>query len=59
MKTFIAVILIIVGLVAIFNYPNLGVSAAETAGAVFGISFVTFLPAILLIRSDSKKKNDE
>ncbi len=57
MKTFIAVVLIVVGIVTLANYPNLGKNGAETAGAVFGVLIVTFLPAILFIRSESKKKD--
>jgi len=56
MKTIIGIGLIILGLVTLFRYPNLGVSGAETIGAIIGIGLVTFLPGILLIRSDNNNK---
>lgn len=56
MKTVFGVILIIVGLISLFRYPNLGRSGAETFGALLGVGLITFLPGILLIRSDNKEK---
>lgn len=56
MKTIIGIGLIILGLVSLFNYPNLGRDGAETFGALLGVGLVTFLPGILLVRSDNKEK---
>jgi len=56
MKTAIGIGLIILGIVSIFNYPNLGVNGFETLGALIGASLFTFLPGGLLIRSDNKSK---
>ena len=56
MKTIIGFGLIILGLVTLANYPNLGRSIAETFGALLGCGLFTFLPGILLIRSDNKNK---
>jgi hypothetical protein len=58
MKTTIGIGLIILGLVSLFNYPNLGKDAAETFGALLGISLISFLPAIFLIRSDNKNSKE-
>lgn len=57
MKTIIGIGLIILGIATLSNYPNLGVDAAETFGAFLGAGLITFLPGILLIRSDNKNKN--
>ena len=57
MKTVFGIGLIILGVVSLSNYPYLGVDAAETIGALLGVSLITFLPGILLIRSDNKKKS--
>lgn len=56
MKTIIGIGFIILGLVSLSRYPNLGMDAAETFGAFIGVFLITFLPAILLIRSDNKNK---
>lgn len=56
MKTLFGIGLIILGIVSFFRYPNLGSDGAETFGALIGIGLFTFLPGILLIRSDNKKK---
>jgi hypothetical protein len=56
MKTVIGIGLIILGIVSLFRYPNLGVDGAETLGALIGAGLITFLPGILLIRSDNKSK---
>jgi len=56
MKTVIGIGLIILGIVSLANYPNLGISFFETIGALLGASLLTFLPGILLIRSDLKNK---
>ena len=58
MKTIIGIGLIILGLVSLSRYPNLGRDAAETFGALIGVGIITFLPGILLIRSDNKIKNE-
>ena len=57
MKTLFGIGLIILGLISLFRYPNLGADAAETFGAFLGIGLFTFLPGILLVRSDNK--NDQ
>ena len=54
MKTFFGIGLIILGIVSLSRYPNLGQDAAETFGVFLGVGLVTFLPGILLIRSDNK-----
>lgn len=56
MKTVIGIGLIILGIVSVVNYPNLGVSFWETIGALIGAALFTFLPGILLIRSALKNK---
>lgn len=58
MKTIIGIGLIILGLVTLFSYPNFGSNGAETFGAFIGIGLITFLPGILLIRSDNKNKKE-
>ncbi len=59
MKTVFGIGLIILGIVSIFRYPNLGVSIPETLGALMGAGIITFLPGILLIRSDNKDKTEK
>lgn len=54
MKKIFGIILIIIGIITLFSYPNFGKDGAETVGALFGISLVTFLPAYLLISSENK-----
>jgi len=56
MKTVFGIGLIILGFIVLASYPNLGESIPETIGAIIGIGIVTFLPGILLIRSDNKNK---
>lgn len=56
MKTIFGGILIFVGIVSIFRYPNLGVDMAETLGALMAIGILAFLPGVLLIRSGNKDK---
>lgn len=58
MKTVIGIILIVVGVIALFSYPNFGKSGAETFGVIIGAGLITFLPGILLIRSDNKAKKN-
>lgn len=56
MKTLFGIGLIILGLVSLFRFPNLGSDGAETFGVFIGVGLITFLPGILLIRSDNKEK---
>ena len=56
MKTFFGIGLIILGVISLSNYSNLGQDGAETIGVILGVGLLTFLPGILLIRSDSKNK---
>lgn len=58
MKTLIGIVLIIIGIVSLFRYPNLGVDGAETFGALIGVGLITFLPAYFLIKSDNKNKTE-
>lgn len=58
MKTLFGIGFIILGIVTLFRYPNLGVSIPETIGALIGVGLFTFLPGILLIRSDKKDKSN-
>lgn len=57
MKTLFGIGLIIFGIITFFRYistygtPNF----YELIGAIIGIGLVSFLPAILLIRSDFKE----
>ncbi|MEY3499658.1 MAG: hypothetical protein RL308_1327 [Bacteroidota bacterium] len=55
MKTLFGIGLIILGLVSLFRYPNLGRDAAETFGALIGFGII-IVPGILLVRSDNKEK---
>jgi hypothetical protein len=59
MKTVIGIGLIILGIVSLSRYPNLGVDGFETLGALIGVSLFTFLPGALLIRSDNKSKTKQ
>jgi hypothetical protein len=59
MKTLFGIGLIVVGIYSLSTYPNLGRNAAETFGALLGIFLLAFLPAFLLIKSDSKSNKDE
>lgn len=58
MKTFLGIVLIVFGIYTL-RYPNLGRDAAETFGAFTGVFLVTFLPAILLFRSENKSNKNE
>jgi hypothetical protein len=53
MKTLFGIGLIILGLVSLFRYPNLGRDAAETFGALIGFAII-IIPGIVLVRSGSK-----
>jgi hypothetical protein len=59
MKSLLGIVLIIVGIVSLKNYPNLGRDAAETFGAFIGVGLFTFLPAILLFKSQNKSDRNE
>ena len=56
MITIIGFGLIILGLVSLFRYPNLGADAAETFGALIAFAII-IVPGILLIKSDNKNNN--
>ena len=56
MKTIIGIGLIILGLITLGNYPNLGKDAAETFGAIIGVCILSFLPGILLLKSANNDK---
>ena len=58
MKTLFGIGLIILGIVSLGRYPNLGDSIPETIGALIGMGLFTILPGILLIRSDNKNKSN-
>ena len=55
MKKIIGIGLIILGLVSLFRYPNLGRDAAETFGALLAFAIV-IVPGILLVRSAANEK---
>jgi hypothetical protein len=54
MKTVFGFLLILLGIVSLFRYPNFGVSIAESIGVLIGLAIIV-VPGILLIRSDNKK----
>ena len=56
MKTVFGFLLILLGVVSLFRYPNFGVSIAESIGVLIGLSIIV-IPGILLIRSDMKKSD--
>lgn len=58
MKLLFGIGFIILGIVSLGRYPNLGVSIPETIGALLGTGLFTFLPGILLIRSANKNKSN-
>lgn len=55
MKIVIGIILIFVGLISVFRYPDLGKDMAETAGALT-VVLALIGGGILLIISGNKKK---
>jgi hypothetical protein len=59
MKSLLGIGLIILGVVTLSKYPNLGRDAAETVGALIGVGLFTFLPGILLINSQNKSDRNE
>ena len=54
MKTVIGFILILVGVVSLFRYPNFGRSIPESIGVLIGLSIIV-VPGVMLIRGESKK----
>lgn len=58
MKSIIGIILILVGIVSLFRYPNFGQSIPESFGALIGLAII-IVPGILLIRSDNKNSNEK
>jgi hypothetical membrane protein len=54
MKAISGIILIIVSIISLFRYKNLGASFPETIGALIGLSFF-LVPGILLVRSAMKE----
>ncbi len=60
MKTLFGIGLIIFGIITFFRYlstfgtPNF----YEAIGAIIGVGLFTFLPGILLIKSDNKNKSN-
>jgi hypothetical protein len=52
-KKIYSILLLIAGIYAIFNYPNLGRSMPETIGALIGVVLVTFLPAYFLFNDEA------
>lgn len=57
MKTFLGVLLIIVGILCIPAVISPSVYA--TIGGIIGVALFTFLPGILLIRGGSKNDEDK
>ena len=53
MKLIIGAILILVGIVSLFKYPNFGMSVPESIGVLIGLAIIV-VPGILLIKSDMK-----
>ncbi len=59
MKTLFGIGFIILGIATLFNYPYNGyTSLSELIGLLIGAGLFTFLPGILLIRSDNKNKSN-
>lgn len=59
MKTLFGIGFIILGIVTLYNYPYNGyTSLSELIGLLIGVGLFTFLPGILLIRSDNKNKSN-
>jgi hypothetical protein len=58
MKTLFGIGFIILGIVTFFRYlSTFGIhSFPELVGALIGLGLFTFLPGILLIKSDNKNK---
>jgi hypothetical protein len=58
MKTVIGFLLIILGAVSLFRYPNFGRSIPESIGVLIALSIIV-VPGILLIRSDMKDSENK
>jgi hypothetical protein len=56
MKTVFGFLLIILGVVSLFRYPNFGRSLPESIGVLIGLAIIV-VPGILLIRSDMKNSD--
>lgn len=56
MKTVFGFLLIVLGVVSLFRYPNFGRSIPESIGVLIGLSIIV-VPGILLIRSDMKNSD--
>ena len=56
MKTVFGFLLIILGVVSLFRYPNFGRSLPESIGVLIGLAIIV-VPGILLIRSDIKNSD--
>jgi hypothetical protein len=58
MKTILGAILILVGIISLFRYPNFGVSIPESIGVLIGLAIIV-IPGILLIKSDMKDSEEK
>lgn len=60
MKTLFGIGFIFLGFVSFFRYLSNSIihSFPELIGALIGVGLFTFLPGILLIRSDNKNKSN-
>ncbi len=56
MKTFFGILLILLGVVSLFRYPNFGSNLPESIGVLIGLAIIV-IPGILLVRSDNKDHN--
>lgn len=56
MKTVFGFLLIVLGIVSLFRYPNFGRSVPESIGVLIGLAIIV-VPGILLIRSDMKNSD--
>jgi hypothetical protein len=56
MKTAFGFLLIVLGIVSLFRYPNFGRSVPESIGVLIGLAIIV-VPGILLIRSDMKNSD--
>jgi hypothetical protein len=56
MKTVFGFLLILLGVVSLFRYPNFGRSIPESIGVLIGLAIIV-VPGILLIRSDMKNSD--
>jgi hypothetical protein len=56
MKTVFGFLLIVLGIVSLFRYPNFGGSIPESIGVLIGLAIIV-VPGILLIRSDMKNSD--